>query len=506
MIEERMGMAGHRGTIDGGGRWAALPGALASAVLPPVAAAILAAGSASAQTPASPAASAAAPANAGAGPFGSLTDLSTSSTLFGDMGGLRPFLGKYGVTFQLQEQSDVLGNVTGGKRRGFDYEGETTATLQIDTKPAFGLAGGLFNVSALQIHGRQLTVDNLLTIQGVSGIDGDSATRLWELWYQQKMFDDKVDIKIGQQSIDQEFMLSQSAQLFINNSFGWNALPGFDMPAGGPVSPLSALGVRVNAHLTDSVTLLAGVFNGSPVADNSGDPQKRNPSGISFPLNGGALAIAELQFASPAAGADDKPKPGDPLPYAYKIGAWYDSEGFADLRFDTAGAPLASPASNGLPAIHRGDYAFYALADQMIYRSQDDPDRSVSVFIRPTFTPLQDRNLIAFSLNAGVTMKEPLAGRKNDTFGVGVDFASFSGGAKGFDLDTASFNPGVVSAVRRNETVFEATYQYQVAPWWQIQPDFQYVVTPGGGIVNPDNPSQKVKNETVLGVRTTITF
>src|SRR5438132_1618439 len=114
-------------------------GALASG-----AAAFLIAGGASAQT--APAESAA------AGPFGSLTYLSTTSTLLGDMGGLRPYLGKYGVTLQLQEQSDLLGNITGGRRQGFDYEGQTTATLQIDTKPAFGIAGGLFNVSALQIH------------------------------------------------------------------------------------------------------------------------------------------------------------------------------------------------------------------------------------------------------------------------------------------------------------------------------------------------------------------
>jgi porin len=43
-------------------------------------------------------------------------------------------------------------------------------------------------------------------------------------------------------------------------------------------------------------------------------------------------------------------------------------------------------------------------------------------------------------------------------------------------------------------------------PWWQIQPDIQYVFNPGGGIVNPDNLNQRVKNEAVLGVRTTISF
>ena len=52
----------------------------------------------------------------------------------------------------------------------------------------------------------------------------------------------------------------------------------------------------------------------------------------------------------------------------------------------------------------------------------------------------------------------------------------------------------------------EATYQYQVTPWWQVQPDFQYVFNPGGGIANPNAPMHRVQDEAVLGVRTIILF
>jgi porin len=144
------------------------------------------------------------------GPFGFLATAPRSANLLGDMWGLRPILAKYGMTLSVTETSEVLGNVSGGQSRGFEYDGLTTAVLQLDTQRAFGLYGGLFDVSALQIHGRSLSADNLLTMQTASGIEADRATRLWELWYQQKMFDDKVDIKIGQQSLDQEFMGSQN--------------------------------------------------------------------------------------------------------------------------------------------------------------------------------------------------------------------------------------------------------------------------------------------------------
>ena len=73
-------------------------------------------------------------------------------------------------------------------------------------------------------------------------------------------------------------------------------------------------------------------------------------------------------------------------------------------------------------------------------------------------------------------------------------------------IPPASTVPRLVAVCATNETFVEATYQYQVMPWWQIQPDIQYVFNPGGGIVNPNNPNEKVKYEAVLGIRTNITF
>ena len=59
----------------------------------------------------------------------------TNSNLLGDLGGLRPFLSKYGVTLSVQEQSEILGNVTGGRQQGFEYDGLTTGTVRSIRKP-----------------------------------------------------------------------------------------------------------------------------------------------------------------------------------------------------------------------------------------------------------------------------------------------------------------------------------------------------------------------------------
>jgi porin len=45
-----------------------------------------------------------------------------------------------------------------------------------------------------------------------------------------------------------------------------------------------------------------------------------------------------------------------------------------------------------------------------------------------------------------------------------------------------------------------------VTPWFQLQPDFQYIFNPGGGVANPNSPGQRVGDEAVLGLRANISF
>jgi porin len=300
-------------------------------------------------------------------------------------------------------------------------------------------------------------------------------------------------------------MMSQNAGYFLNSVMGWPMLPSANLTGGGPAYPLSGLGVRARAHPSDAVTIMAGVFNGSPIPLNSPNTPLSNPNGVSFPLNTGVLAIAELQVTFPAAPPPSAPAGDGPLPGTYKIGAWYDSEDFASQQVDAAGVPLASPESDGIPAKKQGNYSIYAVADQMIWRA-GDPSRSVSAFLRSEFTTLQDRNLIAFSINGGLTLHDPLPGRDGDVFGLGFGVAKVSSDAASYDRQLQVFEPTAYTPVRGAETFLEATYQAQILPSWQLQPDIQYVINPGAGLANPDQPRQTIKNELVTGLRATITF
>ncbi|MBC7608138.1 MAG: carbohydrate porin [Polaromonas sp.] len=434
---------------------------------------------------------------------GSQAQMSTSPTLLGDIGGLRPALARHGVTLGLTETSEWLQNTRGGIKTGHVYHGLSTLTLGLDTEKADAWQGGNFNLSALQIHGQQLSPDYLGSLQTASGIEALSGPRLWELWYEHKAASG-LSIKAGQQSLDQEFMVSQFAATFVGTMFGWAAVPSYDLPAGGPAYPLSALGVRARMPLAKSTNLLVGAFVGDPANTSTQDPQKANNRGTTFSLHGGTFYIAELQYSLPEASTADAANAGKPG--SYKFGMWYHNKKFADTRFDAGGVSLADPSSSGNPRLHAGNYSVYAVADQTVWGAADNGPRTLNLFAR-AMAASGDRNLISFSANLGVTLNAPFAGRDSDVAGIGLAYVKVGSHSRALDADNNTFGAGNIP-VRKSETMIEATYQYQIRPWWQLQGIFQYTRAPGAGAVDPGDPlkTSRIPNATVLGLRTTIAF
>jgi porin len=397
---------------------------------------------------------------------------SATPGLLGEAGGIRTDLSAHGVTLGLTDSENLLGSIAGGIKHGATMQGVTTGTLEVDTGKAFGLQGGTFHITALQIHGQPLTPAYLGTLQAANGNEAEDTTRLWELWYDQTIPFAQGDLKIGQQSIDNEFIVSQYSGLFVNTMAGWPLVPSADLYGGGPAYPLASLGGRVQLKPATNTTILAGAFDDNPGGGSfSDDAQALDHSGSKFNLRTGALFIAELQYQVTI-------KPG-----TYKIGAWYDTGTFPDQRIGTDGISLANPASNGTPKMLRDDYSLYAVADQTVWQSTADSSRTLNLFTRLMVAP-DDRNLITFSINGGVTLAAPLIGRDNDQAGLDLGLGKVSNGAGGLN--------------RSMEELIELTYQAQATPWLSVQPDIQYVINPGAGI--------QLRNELVAGVRANVTF
>ena len=372
-------------------------------------------------------------------------------------------------------------------------------SLGIDLGKAVGLQGGLFNASAWQIHGRGLSTNNIDNLMLVSNIEADRATRLFELWYQQSFLGGKLDVRLGQLAADQEFTLSQYAGLFINSSFGWPALPAVDLPAGGPSYPFATPGVRLRALPNERTTLLLGVFNGNPAANANfppSDPQLRNPSGANLRFQG-TFVIGEVQYAvNQGEGAKGPPA-------TFKLGAWYNSNAFANQFFATGGETAAVPGVILLPSQFRRDWSVYAVVDQLVWRPPGAREGGgMGVFLRAMGAPANRNQVVAF-VDGGVALKGPF-GRAGDSVGLGFGWARISGVT--IAGEQALVAAGGQVPVQSAETVVELTYQAQLTPWWVLQPDFQYVFSPGGGVLNPDGSGRVIGSAAVFGLRTVVTF
>jgi porin len=421
-------------------------------------------------------------------------DVWEREALLGDAGGLRPALAAKGVTVSLQLTGESWSGLAGGLRRDTRTGGLALASITLDTDKAGLWQGGKVFVSAVATFGRFPGAELAGGLQSPTSTEAPRGALLYEAWLDQSFGGERVSLRLGQLRADAEFLTSTYGEaeqlggagtLFANAGFGFPGIYGLALPSGGPAYPLATPGARLKLAPDDSWRLLLGVFNGTP---------RR----AAFGLRGGALAMAEVQYLA------NQGEAATNLPGAYRLGAWFHNQGFADQRTDTTGRSLADPLSTGIARRHPGNWGIYVMADQLLFQTGEERAQGIGVSARLMAAP-GDRNQADLQANLAVTWKGAIPGRDDDTLGLGVMLLRHGGGARGLDRDTALFAGGF-TPLRGNETVLEATYQARLAGWWQVQPSLQYIARPGGGAADPSRPGRTLRDAWVFGLRSTITF
>jgi porin len=419
------------------------------------------------------------------------------SYLTGDWGGTRSYLERLGVTFTFSYTNDLLANVSGGIKTGAVAIGIFQPQVDLDLQKLLGWEGDRIHIHGLVTHGPFFSSTYLGNILAVSNLEAGPVARLYALWYEHNAPGDLWSVRAGLMLGDSQFLQSDTASNFINNGISWPTFLAANLPASGPAYPLPAPGIRVRVKPRDDIMLQAAVFSGDPSGGNGSNQAVPLPTGTVFSFSGGAFVIAEASYL-PNQGKD---APG--LPGAYRIGAWYHtSSHFADQRFDITGLSLASPQSTGIPLEHTGDYGVYGVIDQTLYRVPGTDDQGLSAFLRAGGVP-NDRNLINFYADGGLLYKGPMSGRPDDKVGIAFAYAHIGDNARGLDADTALFG-NFFFPVRSSETMIEMMYQAKLRPWWTLQPELQYIIQPGGAVLNPDGKLRP--NAWVIALRSTLNF
>ena len=409
-------------------------------------------------------------------------------SLFGDLGGTRDTLVNHGVTISPVYTGEVMGNLSGGAGgyatanqnggvgRGVIYEHSLNIPVDIDlVKIAPWWHDATLHANALWIAGPGLSPSYVGDISNTSNIQGYNTVRLQELWYQQGFWDKRITLKIGQIAADTEFFTSSTGALFINATFGAFTFLGSNLPDpyDPNVYPVAAPGVRFLIQPVSMFYFMSGVFSGNS------ESQTANPNGVAFPLNsGGLLLFNEVGFLV-------NQSPNDRgLQGTYKLGSFVHTH-----NFDSWDSQAAAAAGTGVLHSEGADYGLYAVADQQIYH---EGAKTVSIFSRLGHAP-NSTNVIDWYYDGGFNFTGFVPGRSYDVAGIALARSNFSG-----DYSDSQLAQGNVSQPYSAETVLEATYKATLAPWWTLQPDFQYIFTPSG--------VEGSKNAAVIGLRTSVTF
>lgn len=415
--------------------------------------------------------------------------VATSLPENGDPWGDRKRLSDHGVTYNLIYTNDILSNVSGGIKRGTIDQGKLEGQLTIDLDKLAGWQNLTLYANGFQIHNTgRIRRDYVGGLNTIAAIEAAPSTRLSELWLEQKFLGGNASLRIGQLVADNDFFFSDLSNMFLQTD--WPTIAANNLPGGGPAYPLSTPGARIKFDFTPNASLLMAVFNGDPAGPCRGDPDTCNRYGLNFRLQDPPFVIAEAQFRA------NQGKQDTGLARTVKIGGWTHFGQFADQRYANDGSLLANPAGSGVPAQHRGDYGFYGIIDQQLYRLRGGAaDSGVSVFGLASISP-SDRNLIDLQLNGGIVFGGFVPGRPDDRFGASVVYSRFSDSVRGFDQDQINIS-GVPGNVRDFEANFELSYVAQIVPGWTLQPDLQYIRHPSG---------QAGRDARVVGVRTTLKF
>ena len=399
------------------------------------------------------------------------------------------------VSFSVQEQSEVWARLFGGGHQNFSYNGLTTGSLAVDLDKLLDWKKAQFFVSAFDIHGhgpsRSLAGNNQL----ISNIEATPSIKLYDLWLEQRLFG-TLYLRVGQEGANDEMMISRYASLFINSSFGFPGNLAANLPSGGPNYPMATPFVRARWKTTENLALVGAVFNGDPAPPGSGDPQIRDRNGTAFRTDGNSLSFAELRYKT-------DPDEPDSLSTVYRLGGWYHSGRFADQRFDINGGLLASPSSSGIARQHRGDFAFYGIVDQVLWRREDAKAEGVGVFLQVQAGP-SDRSLSNVFVEGGVNWNAPFHERPNDVAGLAFAYLGISPAAQQFSQDLVAFGRAT-STYASNETIIEATYKAPITDNLTLQPDAQFVVNPNAHIPGQFGP-KLLSNTLVVGVRVTVSL
>jgi porin len=373
------------------------------------------------------------------------------------------------ITGRLSGQ--LASNPIGGQQQRTAYTNEIVAGVTLDMDKIAGISGGSLHVLFNERFGNSLSADAINTDLSTQYLYGaGQTTQLAVFTWEQKLFDNKVDINFGRTDI--AFLTSPYFCDF--QSHGDCGRPyGLARMTSASVYPEAVWGGRALWDITPNFYAKAGVYQPNPGLV----PQQTN--GFDWRIS------SKLGVVLPAEFGYKYFSPGATIPNLYGVGVVYSH------------APYTVPF---LPNTNLEDRsALYVIGQQTIW--QPGPgSRGISLFGMVLHSNNPDIQTAVFQDSVGLIWQGPTASRPRDRFGIMFNDYQLSDQYLSF-LTKERLKAGSTDVPYKTQQTIEVNYNFQINRWLQLMPNIQYVRHPDGLGATLPYPTHNLHDAWVFGLQ-----
>lgn len=364
----------------------------------------------------------------------------------GMWGGARPFFESHGLTLRSSILYSPFSKIGGGPTDTSNGRGYSMQHLSVslDTEKAGLWKGGTF----FALYQRKIGSG----INGAVGspIDGwdypDEANRVQEYWYQQKLFNNKIRLKVGRQCSSNEFGMIYSGTDFMNLKLA--VIP--TVPYAG--FPYPGFGFMTEVNPTSWLSVKDGIYS----------------------KDGNPLNIIGVEIKTMI-----KKMPG-----RYMLGSWQMSNSNGMRTMESTG-----PSGPSFNDFNRNFGAYFSF-EQMVYKEKkENPQdkQGIMVFGQLGISPSEKNDASKYGA-LGLHYRGSIPKRDDDILGLAVGYTNFA--------SRLSNIPTTMGGRIGDETFIETFYRFHINKWFYLQPDVQFIMHPNG----------MFDNSIAIGLRSVITF
>jgi porin len=358
----------------------------------------------------------------------------------------------------------LQGNAVGGSNQAFRYTGLWDFGMDLDMETMAEVKGFWIHVSGSWASGRDLTRD-VGAYAPVNAVFSGDSLRLFEMYIEERLLNDRLSIRAGRLSIGWEYGLEYDYfTQYLSAAFRLNVFALDANDANFSVIPYANWGARVRWTPNVHWRVQASWMNGYP--RDFADDDKHGVD-FTFKPTQGSFFIVEVSYQWVPTKELRKQNPGR-LPGRISFGGYYDTGTFE----------LLDGSGNTDEVLG----TLYVLGRQKVWEPELASDRGITLWSSFVFGGKATIVPIQYFWSGGLLWTGPFRKLPEDVlaFGFAAQF----------------FSDGLVD--QTVETVLEAAYSFNIASWLTITPDVQYVVRPSG--------MSSVDNALLAGVLIYLTF